>query len=211
MAFRTRVFAALMALCAFGVGIAQAQVPCESRSDGCFTFVVFGAVHDSRNPLLTALAQGQKQGYEDDIARRIHQQAKAGQARFYPRPLPVLVYVWKSSRRGVERIQIYDNPGGGDRRAHRAIPVQGSPLIVPSLGAPDYVFQMTTVGKPMMIAFPHEFFTPGTHVLICAPTVPTIQPDSRREQGLWFTDGTLPWYRRPGKRLVDSVFLVAGS
>lgn len=202
---------ALIGLCALGSGLAQAQVPCESRSDECFTFVIFGAVHDPNNPLLASPAQGQKQRYEDDIARRVHQQAKAGQARFYPRPLPVMVYVWKSSRRGLERIQIYDNPQGGDRRAHAAVPVRGNPPNVPSLGPPDYAFQMTTVGKPMMIAFPDEFFTPGTHILICAPTVPTIRPDSRVEQGIWLTDGTLPWYRRPGKRLADTFFLVAGS
>ena len=203
--------AVLAGLCALWSGNVQAQVPCESRADGCFTFVIFGAVNDPNNPLLASLAQGHKQRYEDDIARRVHQQAKAGQAMFYPRPLPVMVYVWKSSHRGLDRIQIYDNPQGGDRQVRAARPVQGNPPVVPSLGPPDYAFQMTTVGKPMMITFPDEFFTPGTQILICAPSVPTIHPDIRREQGIWFTDGTLPWYRRPGKRLVDTLFLVAGS
>jgi hypothetical protein len=200
--------AALLAYCAFMSGDALAEAPCKSEAMGCYTFEMFAVVNDPNNPTLSAIASGQKQPSEDDAARRIHRAALSGQMPFYQGTLDVQVFIWKSSRRGVDRIQVYDNPNGGWRRAHAPKHAPNArPPRTPTLGPPDYVFSMTAVGKDMMIAFPDEFFTPETQILLCAPTLPSIAPDSRRQEGLWFTDGTLPWHRQVGKAL-STFFLV---
>lgn len=213
MALRKHVCAALMALCALGASAAQAQAPCRSEEgNGCLTLEMFAVVNDPSNPMLEEVASGKKEPYQDDIARRIHRATKAGQVPFYQGPLDVQAYVWKSTRQGLGRIQIYDNPQGGFRKVRPGVP---SPPVnapqVPPLGPPDFMFTMKAVGKDMMITFPAEFFTPDTHIFLCAPTLPSIMPDPRRQQGLWFTSGTLPWHRATGKGAVSMFFLVRNT
>lgn len=182
----------------FCLGRPAAAQPCESEQRGCFTFEMLAVTMDPANAMLVDVASGRRQPYEDEIAKHVLLDAKASRVQFYPGLADILVYVWGSSGQGLDRVQIYDNPDGGWRKARPGIPMPANLNSVPSLGQPDFVFNVKTIGMVAMITFPDEFFTPETQVMLCAPTLPTIWPDRARQQGIWYTSGTLSWYRQHG-------------
>lgn len=186
-----------------------------SEAKGYFTFEMLAVVNDPRDPMLAGFASGNLSRYDtyegENVAIKVHHDAKAGRIRFYPGPLTVLVYVWGSSSQGLEGIRSYSNPHGGLRTERAIRPANRAVAGTFSIGPPQYIFWMRAVAKDMAIAFPDAFFTPETQVMLCAPDLPSIWPDRARDQGIWFTRGTLPWHRRQGTWVTTFFLMPSGA
>jgi len=209
---RRFVLDALAATALTGIGRRANAFVYETR--GFFTFEMLAVKHNPSNPMLAGVAEGRFTRYDkypgDDktIAYRVHHDARGGKIAYHPEYLDVLVYVWGSTRQGFERIRVADNPTGGERKDRAPSTVAPTYNAIPTLGTPDYIFNMKASKKVMMIAFPDEFFTAQTQVLLCAPGLRSIFPDSSKERGIWYHRGNLPWHRQQ-TTWTTTFFLVA--